>query len=51
MSADLPAAGIFSETEQKGKNGTGSTANLCGNGKDEEELANLGMEQGGSWAG
>lgn len=48
MSADLTAAGMFSETEQKGKNGTGSTANFCGNGKEKEQLANLGMEQGGS---
>lgn len=44
MRADLTAAGIFSEIEQKGKNGTGSTASFCGNGKDKEELANLGME-------
>lgn len=42
--ADLTAAGMFSETEQKGKNGTGSTANCCGNGKEKGQLANLGME-------
>lgn len=44
VSADLTAAGIFSETEQKGKNGTRSTANFCGNGEDKGELANPGME-------
>lgn len=46
VSADLTAAGMFSETEQKGKNGTGSTANFCGNGKKKGELANLGMNRG-----
>lgn len=44
VSADLTAAGVFSETEQKGKNGTGSTASFCGNGKEKGELAYLGME-------
>lgn len=28
VSADLTAAGMFSETEQRGKNGTGSTGNF-----------------------
>lgn len=44
VSADLIAAGMFSETEQKGKNGTGSTANFCGNRKEKGQLENLGME-------
>lgn len=44
LSADLTVAGMFSETEQKGKNATGSTGNFCGNGKEKGELAYLGME-------
>lgn len=41
VSADLTVAGMFSETEQKGKNVTGSAGNFCANGKEKQEL---GME-------
>lgn len=42
VSAVLTAAWMFSETEQKSKNG--STAIFCGNGKEKGKLANLGIE-------